>query len=106
VQLVAIVLVVVGLGLAFFLFGAVVSILYYLVAGLVVGAVARLVLPGKENIGLLGTALVGIAGSMLGGVAGRVLNVGAVLELVLAVAAAALLLAVLGFRARSSKPRS
>lgn len=75
-----------------------VFMVWYLLAGLVVGAVARLVLPGKERIGLLGTILVGLAGGALGGVVGRALGAGRLLEFVLSVAAAALLLTVLGYR--------
>jgi uncharacterized membrane protein YeaQ/YmgE (transglycosylase-associated protein family) len=99
----AIILLVVGLVAALFLVGTAMTILYYLAAGLVVGALGRLVLPGREKIGLLGTALIGIAGSVIGGVAGRALHVGRVLELVFAVAAAAVLLTVFGFRARSGE---
>ena len=101
--IVAIILAVVALFVALFLLGAVVSILFYLAAGLVVGALARLVIPGRQEIGLLGTALVGIAGSLTGGAVGRMLHVGRVFELILAVAAAAALLTVFGVKTSQKK---
>ena len=94
-------LLIAALAIGVSLFGFTISLVYYLVSGLVVGALARLVLPGREQIGLLGTALVGIGGSMLGGVAGRMLHAGTILELVLSVVAAAILLTAFGFRAKN-----
>ena len=43
------------------------SILGWLVLGLVAGALARLLVPGRDPIGLIGTILLGIAGSLVGG---------------------------------------
>ena len=94
------ILLIIALSIGLSLFGATISLAYYLVVGLLVGALARLVLPGREDIGLLGTSLVGVGGSMIGGLVGRALHVGTVLELVLSVAAAAVLLTVFGFRAK------
>jgi uncharacterized membrane protein YeaQ/YmgE (transglycosylase-associated protein family) len=94
------VLLIVGLLLAFWFLGVAVSILYYLLVGLVVGGLGRLVLPGREKIGLLGTILIGLGGGAIGGVLGNALGVGSVLELVFSVAAAALLLTLFGFRSR------
>ena len=104
-QIFAILLLVVAVVVGLSLFGLTLSLLKYLVGGLIIGALARLVLPGREKIGLLGTALVGIAGGMAGGVAGAALHVGGLLEMVLSVAAAAVLLAVLGFREGRGKAR-
>ena len=98
--IVGIIALAVGLVVAFGLLGATVSILYYLLIGLVIGALGRLVLPGREKIGLLGTALIGLGGGAIGGAVGNVLSVGGFLELAFSVAAAALLLGVLGFRSR------
>ena len=43
------------------------SILLFIVFGLVVGLIARAVMPGRQSMGLLMTAVLGIAGSFLGG---------------------------------------
>lgn len=83
----------------FSLFGLTFSILWYLVAGLVVGGLARLVLPGRENIGWLGTSLVGMAGSVGGGMIGNALHAGTAVQLIIAVAVSAGLLSALGYRA-------
>jgi len=44
-----------------------VSIIGWLVLGLVAGALARLLVPGRDPMGLLGTMLLGLAGSLVGG---------------------------------------
>jgi uncharacterized membrane protein YeaQ/YmgE (transglycosylase-associated protein family) len=44
-----------------------VSFLWWLIVGLIVGALARLVMPGKDAMGTIATMLLGIAGSILGG---------------------------------------
>ncbi|MET0384569.1 MAG: GlsB/YeaQ/YmgE family stress response membrane protein [Polyangiales bacterium] len=49
------------------------SILGFLVFGLIVGLIARLLLPGRQPMGLLATMAVGVAGSFLGGVVGNML---------------------------------
>lgn len=43
------------------------SIIGWLVLGLVAGALARLLVPGRDPMGLLGTMLLGLAGSLVGG---------------------------------------
>lgn len=43
------------------------SIILFIVFGLVVGLVARAVLPGRQSMGLVATCLLGIAGSFMGG---------------------------------------
>lgn len=43
------------------------TILGFLILGLVAGAIARFLLPGRDPMGLLGTMLLGVAGSFLGG---------------------------------------
>jgi uncharacterized membrane protein YeaQ/YmgE (transglycosylase-associated protein family) len=45
----------------------VVSILGYILVGLIVGLVARLIVPGRDPIGLLGTLVIGIIGAVIGG---------------------------------------
>jgi len=100
-EILAIFILIGALSLGAFVFGLSITVVYHLVAGLVIGAMARFVLPGRENIGLLGTALVGIAGGALGGFIGKTLGAGGILELVLSVAVAAGLLSALGFRQKA-----
>lgn len=73
--------------------GLVLSILWWALVGLVIGALARLILPGAQDLGLLATALFGIGGSLLGGIVARALDVGSILQFVIAVLVAAGLIA-------------
>ena len=50
------------------------SILGWILFGLVVGAVAKFVMPGKDPGGLLVTMVLGIAGVFVGGFLGRLLG--------------------------------
>jgi uncharacterized membrane protein YeaQ/YmgE (transglycosylase-associated protein family) len=50
------------------------TILGWIVFGLIVGAVAKLVMPGRDGGGILVTMLLGIVGAMVGGFVGRALN--------------------------------
>jgi uncharacterized membrane protein YeaQ/YmgE (transglycosylase-associated protein family) len=43
------------------------TLLGWIVLGLVAGVIAKLLLPGKDPGGVVGTALIGIAGSLIGG---------------------------------------
>ncbi len=43
------------------------SIILFIIFGLVVGVIARALVPGRQSIGLLGTALLGVVGSFVGG---------------------------------------
>lgn len=52
------------------------TILGWLVFGLVAGFIARALVPGKDDIGLVRTILLGIVGSVLGGLIAGVLTVG------------------------------
>jgi uncharacterized membrane protein YeaQ/YmgE (transglycosylase-associated protein family) len=54
------------------------SILGWIVLGLVVGAVAKFLMPGKDPGGLVATVLIGIAGALIGGWAGTRLGFGSV----------------------------
>lgn len=47
------------------------SILLFLVFGLVVGAIARLIVPGREPGGWVVSMILGVLGSFLGGYLGR-----------------------------------
>jgi len=50
------------------------SILGWILFGLVVGALAKLVMPGRDPGGIIVTMLLGIAGAVLGGFVGRALG--------------------------------
>ena len=43
------------------------EIVWYLIAGLVIGAIARLILPGKQSMGWVLTMLIGAASAVIGG---------------------------------------
>jgi uncharacterized membrane protein YeaQ/YmgE (transglycosylase-associated protein family) len=44
------------------------TIIFIIVAGLIVGALGRLIVPGPTSLGIIGTILVGIGGALLAGV--------------------------------------
>ena len=47
------------------------TVLWYLLVGIVIGAIARLILPGKENMGCLMTIILGGLGAFLAGSIGQ-----------------------------------
>lgn len=50
------------------------SVIAWIVFGLVVGALAKLLMPGRDPGGIIVTMLLGIAGAVLGGFAGRAMG--------------------------------
>jgi uncharacterized membrane protein YeaQ/YmgE (transglycosylase-associated protein family) len=52
------------------------SIVVWLLIGLVAGLVARLLVPGKDRLGMGGTLLLGLVGSLVGGFLGDLLQKG------------------------------
>jgi uncharacterized membrane protein YeaQ/YmgE (transglycosylase-associated protein family) len=76
-----------------FVIGLTLKLLGIALTGLIVGALARLALPGPQALGWLGTVLYGIAGSLIGAIVGDILDVGAVVQFLLAIVAAAVLIA-------------
>lgn len=50
------------------------SILLFIVFGLIVGLLARAIMPGRQSMGLLATAVLGMVGSFLGGLVGSLLS--------------------------------
>jgi uncharacterized membrane protein YeaQ/YmgE (transglycosylase-associated protein family) len=50
------------------------SILGWIVFGLIVGALAKLVMPGQDPGGIIVTMLLGIAGAVIGGFVGRAMG--------------------------------
>lgn len=49
------------------------TILFYLVLGLIAGALAKLILPGKQGGGILATLVLGVIGALLGGLLGNLI---------------------------------
>jgi uncharacterized membrane protein YeaQ/YmgE (transglycosylase-associated protein family) len=50
------------------------SILAWIVSGLIIGALAKLVMPGKDPGGIIITILIGIVGSVLAGYLGQAMG--------------------------------
>jgi uncharacterized membrane protein YeaQ/YmgE (transglycosylase-associated protein family) len=50
------------------------SILGWIVFGLIIGAIAKLLMPGRDPGGIIVTILLGIAGALLGGFLGRAMG--------------------------------
>lgn len=65
-------LVILGLIFAFWLLGAIFSVLWMLLIGFLAGAIAKWIMPGHDGGGFLMTALLGIAGSLTAGILGRI----------------------------------
>src|SRR5688572_11805639 len=57
------------------------SILMFILFGLIVGFLARAIMPGRQSMGVIATALVGIVGSFIGGIVGNLIAGGPLLEL-------------------------
>src|SRR5215212_9121210 len=57
------------------------SILMFILFGLIVGFIARAIMPGRQSMGFLATALIGVAGSFVGGVIGNLLSGMPILDL-------------------------
>jgi uncharacterized membrane protein YeaQ/YmgE (transglycosylase-associated protein family) len=43
------------------------DVVWYIVAGLVIGVLARAILPGKQNMGIIATIVLGVVGALIGG---------------------------------------
>ena len=52
------------------------SLVWFILVGLICGFIARALFPGKQPMGLGATAILGMAGSLLGGLAGSLLTGG------------------------------
>lgn len=76
-----------------------ITLIGFIIAGLVIGALARLIKPGDQNLSIIATLLLGLAGSVIGGLVANLLGTGDMFELnvlgfVVAVIAAVLLIGV------------
>jgi uncharacterized membrane protein YeaQ/YmgE (transglycosylase-associated protein family) len=54
--------------------GASLTILTWLISGLIIGAIAKFVMPGDDPGGIIVTILIGIAGAFVGGYLGQTLG--------------------------------
>ncbi len=52
------------------------SLISFLLVGLIAGAIARLVVPGRDPVGFFGTILLGLVGSVIGGLVGNLFRAG------------------------------
>ena len=50
------------------------TVIGWILFGLIVGVLAKLVMPGRDPGGIIVTMLIGIAGSMVGGLIGRAMG--------------------------------
>jgi uncharacterized membrane protein YeaQ/YmgE (transglycosylase-associated protein family) len=78
------------------------SILLFIVFGIVAGFLARAIMPGKQGMGIVMTGVLGIVGSFVGGFVGSLLSGASVLEfntsgLIGSVLGALAVLAIMGF---------
>ncbi|GAB3993999.1 hypothetical protein GCM10029992_07200 [Glycomyces albus] len=78
---------------------AVVDMIGFIVAGLIIGALARLIVPGKQKLGIIATLVLGLVGSVIGGTIANLIGTGDIFELnvvgfIAAVVAAVLLVGV------------
>jgi uncharacterized membrane protein YeaQ/YmgE (transglycosylase-associated protein family) len=101
VILLIIVIALVAIGAA--LLGAVLSLLWWVLIGALIGVLGRLLIPEHRRPGVLGTVLAGIAGSMIGGLLANALEVGRVLEFGIAVLVAAGLIGIFSNRGEPAR---
>src|SRR3954464_2380225 len=71
------------------------TVIWFILIGAVIGLLARLLIPGRNSIGTLMTILVGVVGAVVGGMIAGAVGAGSVLAFVFAVVIAAILVALL-----------
>ncbi len=81
------------------------SILMFILFGLIVGFLARAIMPGRQSMGFVATALVGIAGSFIGGIIGNAISGAPILDLhssgfIGSIIGALIVLAIMGYAGR------
>ncbi len=79
------------------------SIIAFLVIGVIAGFLARLLVPGKDPMGFLGTLILGLVGSLLGGFLAQVIFDDSSIGLVGAVVGS--IIALLVYRAATGSTR-
>lgn len=87
------------------------SILMFIVLGLVAGLLARAIVPGRQSMGLVATTLLGMAGSFIGGLVGSLLSGQPLLQfhsagIIGSVIGAIVVLFLVGFAGRRGATRS
>jgi uncharacterized membrane protein YeaQ/YmgE (transglycosylase-associated protein family) len=70
------------------------AVVWYAVVGLIIGAVARLLVKGTRGYGIFATILSGIVGAIGGGLIAHALDLGGLLEFVVAVLLAAVVISI------------
>jgi uncharacterized membrane protein YeaQ/YmgE (transglycosylase-associated protein family) len=71
------------------------TVIWFILIGAVIGILARLLIPGRNSIGTLMTILVGVVGAVVGGMIAGAVGAGNILAFVFAVVIAAILVALL-----------
>jgi uncharacterized membrane protein YeaQ/YmgE (transglycosylase-associated protein family) len=71
------------------------TVIWFILIGAVIGLLARLVIPGRNPMGILLTILVGIVGAVLGGMVAGAVGAGSVLSFIFSVVIAVILVALL-----------
>ena len=72
------------------------KLLWWALVGLVIGWLAKFLVPGYRPVGWLATILYGIGGALLGGIVADAIGAGAVVQFLIAIAAAAVLIVAVG----------
>ncbi|HLV64461.1 MAG TPA: GlsB/YeaQ/YmgE family stress response membrane protein [Polyangiaceae bacterium] len=57
------------------------SIIWFIIIGIIAGYIARALMPGRQSMGFIATALLGIAGSFVGGFLASLIGGGRILDL-------------------------
>jgi len=93
-----IVLIIVGIAVV----GLALKLVWWALVGLVIGWLGKLLVPGYRPVGWLATILYGIGGALLGGVVADAIGTGGLVQFLLAIAAAAVLIVVVGGMRRTA----
>lgn len=76
------------------------TIIWFIIIGAIVGALARLIVPGPNPMGIILTILIGIAGAVVGGVIANALGAGSIIAFILSIVVAAVVVALVSGRGR------
>lgn len=78
------------------------KLLWWGLVGLVIGWLAKFLVPRYRPVGWLATILYGIGGALLGGIVADAIGTGGFVQFLIAIAAAAVLIVVVGSTRRAS----
>lgn len=76
------------------------TIIWFIIIGAIIGALARLVVPGHNPMGIALTILIGIVGAVIGGFIARALGAGNIIAFIISVVVAAAGVALISGRGR------